>query len=323
MRRVVQLELGSLDTLVVEEVEPLLPAAHQVVIDIQAAAATFVDALIAVGGYQIRPPTPYSPGGEVAGVVSAVGDEVTDLTVGDRVLAQCGMGGFADQVAVPRGAVLPIPDDLSTTRAATLVQSYATMVFAFTRRVLVQPGETVLVLGAGGAIGLAAIDVARALGLRPIAAASSEDKLMAAKAAGAEQAVDYSAGDLRAAIRELAGDGVDLVVDPVGGSYAQPALRSLGPGGRYLVVGFAGGEIPRLPANLVLLNNRAVIGVDWGAWATHDPALNQDLVRDVLEMAVDGRLHPPEPTTYRLVDAAAALRTFTDRTAVGKVALVP
>jgi NADPH2:quinone reductase len=323
MRRVVQLELGPLDNLAVEEVDPLIPAPHQVVVDVKAAGATFVDGLIAMGGYQIKPPTPYVPGGDVAGVVAAVGDEVEGFAVGDRVLAQCGTGGFADQVALHPDALVPLPGSLSFERAATLVQPYATMLFAFTRRALVQAGETVLVLGAGGSVGLAAVDVARGLGLRPIAAASSEDKLMAAKAAGAELTVDYGAGDLRELVRELAGEGVDVVVDPVGGVYAEPAVRSLGPGGRYLVIGFANGAIPRLPTNLLLLHNRAAVGVDWGGWAAHDPASNRELVREVVAMAADGRLSPSAPTTYPLTEAGRALAGFHDRTAVGTVALVP
>jgi NADPH:quinone reductase len=322
MRRVVCLELGPLDNLVVEEAEPLAPAADQVVVDVEAAGATFVDALIAQGGYQLKPPTPYTPGGEVAGTVSAVGDGVTGVAVGDRVIASCWIGGFAEQVAVPAAAVVPVPGSLSMTRAATLVQSYATMVFGLTRRIVPQPGETVLVLGAGGGIGLAAIDVATALGLHTVAAASSEEKLAAAKAAGAEVAIDYSTDDLRARLRELPG-GIDIVVDPVGAPYSEPALRSLRPGGRYLVLGFAGGEIPRMPANLVLLTNRSVVGVDWGAWAMRDPEANRALIAEVVRMVDEGRLHPPEPTTYPLDEVATALQAFLDRRVAGKVAVVP
>jgi NADPH2:quinone reductase len=323
MRRVVQLELGSLDNLAVEEVEPLIPAAHQVVVDVKAAGASFVDALIAEGGYQLKPPTPYTPGGEVAGVVSALGTDVTDVSVGDPVIALCGIGGFADQVAAPADALVPLPEGVSFPRAATLVQSYATMVFALTHRILTQPGEVVLVLGAGGGIGLAALDVARALGLRTVAAASSEDKLTAAKQAGADVTVDYTTEDLRSFLRALPEGGVDIVVDPVGGPHAEAALRSLRPSGRFLSLGFASGEIPRLPLNHVLLTNRAVVGVDWGAWAAHEPEANHTFVTEVVRMVADGKLDPPEPTTYPLAEAATALRSFLDRQVVGKVALVP
>jgi NADPH:quinone reductase len=322
MRRMVCLELGSLDNLAVEQVEPLVPAAHQVVVDVEATGATYVDALMAIGGYQIKPPTPFCPGGEVAGRVSAVGDDVTGVAPGDRVMAACGIGGFADQVAVPGDALIPLPDSLASARAATLIQSYSTMVFALTRRILTQAGESVLVLGAGGGIGLAALDVARALGLHTIAAASSEEKLTAAKAAGAELTIDYGVDDLRERLRELP-DGVDIVVDPVGAPYSEPALRALRPSGRYLVLGFAGGQVPRMPANHVLLTNRAVVGVDWGAWAAHEPEANRAVVAEVVDMVVDGRLHPPEPTTFPLTEAATALRAFLDRRAVGTVALIP
>jgi NADPH2:quinone reductase len=323
MRRVVCLELGPLENLVIEEVEPLQPAPHQVVVDVEAAGATFVDALIAQGGYQLKPPTPYCPGGEVAGVVSAVGDEVTGVDVGDRVLAQCGVGGFASQVAVPAGATVPVPEGVSPARAATLVQSYATAVFALTHRILTQPGETCLVLGAGGGVGLATIDVAHALGLRTIAAASTEDKLTAAKAAGADMTIDYTSEDLRETLRGLPDGGVDIVVDPVGGEHAEKALRSLRPSGRFLTVGFASGDIPRLPLNHVLLTNRAVVGVDWGSWAAHEPDANRTFVGEIVRMVAEGKLNPVEPATQPLEEASEVLQAFLDRRVVGKVALVP
>ncbi|HKH04356.1 MAG TPA: NADPH:quinone oxidoreductase family protein [Acidimicrobiales bacterium] len=323
MRRVVCMELGPLENLVMEEVEPLLPAPHQVVVDVEAAGATFVDALIAQGGYQLKPPTPYSPGGEVAGIVSAVGDEVDGVDVGDRVLAQCGVGGFASQVAVPASATVPVPDGVSPARAATMLQSYATAVFALTHRILTQPGETCLVLGAGGGVGLAAIDVARALGLHTIAAASTEDKLTAAKTAGAEMTIDYTSEDLREVLRGLPDGGVDIVVDPVGGANAEKALRSLRPSGRYLTIGYASGEIPSLPLNHVLLTNRAVVGVDWGAWAAHEPEANRTFVGEIVRMVADRKLCPPEPMTQPLEEASEVLQAFLDRRVVGKVALVP
>ena len=323
MRRVVCTELGSLDNLVVEEVDPLVPAAHQVVVDVEAAGATYVDALMAKGGYQIKPPTPFCPGGEVAGRVSALGDDVTGYAPGDRVLAFCGLGGFADQVALPATSLVPLPEGLSAPVAATLVQSYATMVFAFTRRILTQPGESVLVLGAGGGIGLAAIDVAKALGLEAIAAASSEEKLAAAKAAGADTTIDYGVDDLRERLRARPERGVDIVVDPVGAPYAEPALRSLRPGGRYLVIGFTGGQIPRMPANHVLLNNRAVVGVDWGAWSAHEPEANKAIVGEVVAMVADGRLHPAEPATRPSPRRAAPCRRSSTAGSWGRSRLVP
>jgi NADPH2:quinone reductase len=297
----------------------------QVLVDVRAAGVNFVDGLFVQGLYQIKPPTPFTPGSEVAGVVSALGDGVDGVAVGDRVMVQCGLGGYAEQLVAGARSLVPIPDALTFGQAATLVQSYATMLFAFTRRTTVVAGESVLVLGAGGGIGLAAIDVARALGLRPIAAASSADKLALATAAGAapEDVIDTSTDDVKARARELGGGGVDLVVDPVGGDLAEPALRALRVGGRYVVIGFASGDIPRLPANQVLLNNRTVVGVDWGAWTMRQPDAHHALLDELLGMVAAGDLHPVEPRAYPLADAARALTDLAERKVSGKVVLVP
>ena len=327
MRRVVCEAVGDLDQLKVIDEDPPVPGAGQVLIDVAAAGVNFVDGLFVQGLYQIKPPTPFTPGSEVAGVVAALGDGVAGsgvaVAVGDRVMVQLGLGGYAEQVVASVASLVPLPDGLSFGQAATLVQSYATMLFAFTRRTVVSPGETVLVLGAGGGIGLAAIDVARALGLRVIAAASSADKLSRARAAGAEAGIDTVGEDVKVRARELSGGGVDLVVDPVGGPLAEPALRALRMGGRYLVIGFAGGEIPRLPANQVLLNNRTIVGVDWGAWTMQQPDAHNALLTELLTMVATRRLHPTEPTTYPLTQAAQALTALASRRISGKVALVP
>ena len=323
MRRVVCKELGPLDELVVEDGEPPVPGEGQVVVDVRAAGVNFVDALFVQGQYQIKPPTPFTPGSEVAGVVSALGAGVEGIAVGDRVLVQTGLGGFAEQLTASALSLVPMPENLSFGQAATLVQSYATMLYAFTRRTTTEPGETVLVLGAGGGIGLAAIDVARALGLRTLAVASSAEKRDSAVEAGAEAAID-AADDVKVRARELSGGGgVDLVVDPVGGPLAEPALRALRMGGRYIVIGFASGEIPRLPANQVLLNNRTVVGVDWGAWTMRQPEQHRTLLAELMAMVADGHLHPVEPTAYPLDQASTALTDLLERRVVGKVVLVP
>ncbi len=323
MRRVVCLEFGPLDRLVVEDGPDLLPAPHQVVVEVRAAGVNFVDALFVQGRYQIRPPVPFSPGSEVAGDVIAVGDEVDGVAVGDRVLASVGLGGYAEQVAVAADAVVPLVGAMSYARAAAMLQSYSTALFALTRRIAVAPEETVLVLGAGGGVGLATIDVSTALGLHTIAAASDDAKLNAARAAGAEHTIRYEDEDLKVRARELSSGGVDVVVDPVGGPHAEQALRALTVSGRYLVVGFASGEIPRFPANHVLLNNRAVVGVDWGAWAMRNPDDNRALTNELMEALNAGRLDPPEPTTYPLDEAAKALADLEGRRVTGKLVLVP
>lgn len=302
--------------LTIEEGPAPEAAPGQVLVDIEAAGANFVDALIVQGRYQIRPPLPFTPGMEVAG---------TERSSGRRVLALCWFGGFATQVVVPEASVVPIPDGVTMGQAATLVQSYATMLFSLTRRTTVAPGEWVAVLGAGGGVGLAAIDVAKALGAMVVACASTEEKLGAARQAGADATVAYedSGVDLKAAIREATSGGADVVVDPVGGAKADAALRALRWGGRYVVLGFASGTIPQLPANQVLLNNRTVVGVDWGAFTFRDAAGNATLIAELVGMVADGRLRPVEPTTYPLEDVERCLADLEGRRITGKAVLVP
>jgi len=323
MRAVVCSEFAPIDRLTIEERPDPEPGEGQVVVAVRAAGVNFVDGLFVQGKYQIKPPLPFTPGGEVAGDVVAVGAGVEGVAVGDRVLASSWLGGFASHVAVSAAGVVPIPGDLTYGQAAALVQSYATMLFSLTRRTQVRPGEWVLVLGAGGGIGLAAIDVARHLGARVIAAASTPEKLAAAEAAGAEATIAYESEDLKARAREISGGGVDLVVDPVGGRFAEDALRALGWMGRYLVIGFATGDIPRLPANQVLLNNRTVVGVDWGAWTIRDGAANAELLRELVGLVEAGAVHPVEPTAYPLDDVVQALTDLQERRVAGKVVLVP
>jgi NADPH2:quinone reductase len=323
VRAVVCSEFAPIDQLTIEERPDPEPGPGKVVVGVRAAGVNYVDGLFVQGKYQIKPPRPFTPGGEVAGDVIAVGDGVEGLAVGDRVLAMPWLGGFASHVELAAAGTVPIPATLTYGQAAALVQSYGTMLFAFTKRLQVQPGEWVLVLGAGGGIGLAAIDVARHLGARVIAAASTPEKLAAASAAGAEATIAYEQEDLKERARELSGGGVDVVVDPVGDRFAEPALRSLGWMGRYLVIGFAGGEIPKLPANQVLLNNRTVVGVDWGAWTMRDPAGNQEVLAQLFELAGSGALSPVEPIAYPLDDVVRALTDLQERKVAGKVVLVP
>jgi NADPH:quinone reductase len=324
VRRVVCREFGPPERLVLEESPDPRPGPGEVLIRVRAAGVGFVDGLIVAGLYQVRPPLPFTPGLVVAGEVAGAGDGVPHPPAGSRVVGcWMGLGGYATHRLVPAEAVVPLPEAVGFEVAATAVDSYATMLFALTRRTAVRRGEWVVVLGAGGGIGLAAVDVASSLGARVIAAASSQAKRAASVSAGAQATIDYQTEDLKARIREITGAGADLVVDPVGDRYAEPALRSLRPNGRYLVVGFAGGSIPRLPLNRILLGNRTVIGVDWGAWSGQEPTGNQALVADLLERVAAGVLRPVTPRTYPLDRAAEALSELAGRRVTGKLALLP
>jgi len=318
---------GPLDQLTIEERPPRELGPADVRIEVKAAGVNFVDGLFVQGLYQVKPPLPFVPGGEIAGVVTEVGAEVSDLAVGQRVFVSTGLGGFATEVVVPAGAAVATPDAMTDGQAATFVQSYMTAWFALHVRARASAGQLLLVLGAGGGVGLAAVDVGRAMGLQVLAAASSEAKRAVAVAHGAAATLDTTADDLKTAAKEWAKaagrSGVDLVYDPVGGSLAESALRSLDDDGQYLVIGFAAGEIPRLPANQVLLRNRRVTGVDWGGWIGKHQAENRQMLHDVLAAISAGDLHPVEPRAYAFEDVASALGDQLQRNVVGKSVLVP
>ena len=324
MRSIACREFGPPDRLVLAEAPDPRPGPGQVLVGVRAAGVSFVDGLMVGGAYQLKPRLPFTPGLVAAGEVLEVGAGVSSVAQGSRVVSSSfDLGGYATHRVLPADAVVPLPDAVSFEVAASAVESYATILFALTRRATVRPGEWVQVRGAGGGIGLAAVDVARSLGAQVIAAASSQAKRAAAIGAGAQVAVDYQTEDLKARVREVTGAGADLVIDPVGDPFAEPALRSLRALGRYLVVGFAGGTIPRLPLNRVLLENRAIIGVDWGAWSRQDPAGHTELLADLLDRVAAGSLHPVAPVTYPLERAAEALNELAGRRVTGKVALLP
>ena len=323
MRAIVCRELGPLETLVLEERDPPVPGEGQVVVDVRAAGVNFVDGLICQGRYQIKPPVPFVPGSEIAGVVVDMGPGVTGVERGDRVIAFTGFGGFAEQVAVPALSLVPMPSTIDFDQAATLIQSYCTVLFALTRRTTLAHGEWVLVLGAGGGVGLAATDVATALGGRVIAAASTLDKLEAALAMGAEATIAYEDEDLKVRAREISGGGVDVVIDSVGGRHSENALRATRHLGRFCVIGFASGPIASMPLNQVLLNNRTVVGVDWGGWTFKDPLGNRELIGELMDLVGRGRLHPARPATYSLDDAARVMSGLIERSIGGKAVVVP
>lgn len=321
MRSLVTDELGPLENLHFVE-RDVDVSRNNVRIAVRACGVNYVDAIIIEGKYQIKPPVPYFPGGEIVGVVSEVGSDVTSLKVGDRVFAPVGVGGFSDEVVTAAHRTIRLSNTLTDGQAATFMQSYMTGWFALTRRAKVESGKSILVLGAGGGVGLAAVDIATALGLRVIAAASSKDKRDLAASRGAIATIDSSAEDVKERAKELSGGGVDYLYDPVGGDLGETCLRALGEDGQYIVIGFVGG-IPRLPANQILLRNRRVTGVDWGAWVSTHQEENQAMMAEVFAAIEGGTLHPVEPTTFPLTDAVDALRALQSRSIAGKIALIP
>jgi len=327
-------ELGPIENLRVVERESVPLAGGQVRLAVSASGVNFVDGLFVEGRYQIKPPTPFVPGGEVVGRITELGADVADgLVVGDRVFANLGLGGFASEVVVSPRQLVAIPDSLSDGQAATFMQSYLTGWYALRVRARASAGDTMLVLGAGSGAGLAAVDIGSALGLRVIAAASTPEKRALAESRGAMATIDNStldAASMKDAAKAFAASfddradrgGVDLIYDPVGGEVGEVALRALGEDGQYLVIGFVAG-IPKLPANQVLLRNRRITGVDWGAWVGRNQDANSALLAEVVEQIAVGDLDPVEPVTYPLREAARALRDLADRKVAGKVALVP
>ncbi len=323
MRAVVCNEIGPPKSLQVEERDELVAGPGQAIVDVAACGVNFVDALMVQGLYQVKPEPPFVPGSEVAGTISQIGEGVTGVRLGDRVVALPGMNGFAEQVGARAGTLLAVPRGLDMPTAACFVQSYCTGLFALGRRGSLQRGETILVLGAAGGVGLAAIDLAKAMGARVIAAASSEEKLALCRARGADETIDYSREDLKVRAKELSGGGVDMVYDPVGGDYAEPALRACAPGARYLVIGFAAGEIPHFRANLILLKSCQVVGVDWGGWTRREPTGNQQLLSELAGMIDRGGLAPRAPAAFPLEQAGQVLTDLTERRLAGKAVLLP
>ena len=311
---------GSPDDLVLDEIDEPQLGDGQVRIRILACGVNFPDVLMIAGKYQVRPPMPFTPGAEISGEVLEVGANVKHIQKGQRVLALCGYGGMAEQVCVDEHAVVPIPDSMPYETAAAFLLTYGTSYHALKQRANIQPGESLLVLGAAGGVGLAAVELGNKMGAEVIAAASSAEKLALAKRYGARHGINYSEASLNEAVKELTeGRGVDVIYDPVGGALFDDCLRAIAWNGRILVIGFASGEIQTMAANLPLLKGSSVVGVFWGRFTEREPEVNRRNTMELLEMYSAGQLKPHISDVFALEDAAAALQTLAERRALGKV----
>jgi NADPH2:quinone reductase len=322
MKALVCVEHGPPEKLVIQELPVPEPGRGEVRIRMHAAGVNFPDVLIIQNLYQFKPPLPFSPGGEAAGVVDAVGEGVTRFKPGDRVIAMIGNGAFREYFCADQGRVIPMVGDMPFDVAAGFTMTYGTSHHALKQRARLQPGETLLVLGAAGGVGLTAVELGKLMGAKVIAAASSDEKLALCRQYGADETINYAAEDLKERVKQLTGGrGVDVIYDPVGDKYAEPAFRSIGWNGRYLVVGFAAGEIPKLPLNLPLIKGASIVGVFWGAFTAHEPALHEANMRELLGWFAEGKLKPHVSTHLPLESGAEAIRLLMDRKAMGKVIL--
>jgi|TARA_R100000501_G_scaffold17911_1_gene34726 NADPH2:quinone reductase len=320
MKALLCVEHGPPENLVVKDVDLPQPGKGEVRLKVNVAGVNFPDTLIIRDLYQFKPDLPFSPGGEAAGVVDAVGEGVTGLRVGQRALAMTGHGAFAEHVVTQESRVVPIPDSMPDDIAAGFTMTYATSHHALKQRAELQPGETLLVLGAAGGVGLAAVEIGKLMGAKVIAAASTQEKLDLCREYGADETINYAEEDLREGIkRATGGKGVDVVYDPVGDKFAEPAFRSIAWKGRYLVVGFAAGDIPKLPLNLALIKGAAIVGVFWGAFTRQEPKVHQANMEELLSWLAAGKLKPHVSKRFPLADGGQAIRWMMDRKAMGKV----
>ena len=322
MKAVRCVEHGYPEKLIVDDIAMPEPGKGQVRLKVHAAGVNFPDSLIIQNLYQFKPPLPFTPGSEAAGVVDAVGEGVTAFKPGDRALVMTGNGAFAEYVTANVAQTIPIAGAMPFDIAAGFTMTYGTSHHALKQRARLQPGETVLVLGAAGGVGLTAVELAKLMGAKVIAAASSDEKLALCREYGADETINYTTTDLKDAVKALTGGkGVDVVYDPVGDRYAEPAFRGIAWNGRYLVVGFAGGQIPSLPLNLPLIKGASIVGVFWGAFTQHEPAAHQANMRELLDWYATGKLKPHVSRKFTLAEGPAAIRWVMDRKATGKVVL--
>ncbi len=323
MKAVLCKAFGPPESLAIEEVESLKPGKGQVVISVKACGVNFPDTLIIQGKYQSKPPFPFIPGSEVAGIVKELGEGVDTIKVGTRVMAFIGMGGFAEEVIADASQLIPMPHTLDFATASAFLLTYGTSHHALKDRAQLQPGETLLVLGAAGGVGLAAVEIGKVMGARVIAAASSDEKLEVCKQHGADEVINYSTEDLRDRIKLFTGGkGVDVAFDPLGGDYSEPVLRSMAWGGRFLVIGFATGDIPRIPLNLPLLKVYSIVGVFWGAFMERNPKHGRENIHELIKWIHEGKLKPHVSATYPLEHIADALNDLMGRKVTGKAVLV-
>src|SRR5213080_4989013 len=323
MKAVLCKAFGPPESLAIEEVDPLKPGKGQVVISVKACGVNFPDTLIIQGKYQSKPPFPFIPGSEVAGIVKEVGEGVDRDKVGDRVIAFTGLGGFAEEVVADAARLIPMPRNMDFTTASAFLLTYGTSHHALKDRAQIKPGETLLVLGAAGGVGLAAVELGKVMGARVIAAASSDEKLALCREHGADEVINYATEDLKTRIKELTqGNGVDVIYDPVGGDYSEAALRGIAWEGRHLVIGFTAGEIPRIPLNLPLLKGCSIVGVFWGSFMAREASHYQENIQELLSWFSAGKLKPHISATYPLEHAAEALNDVMNRKVKGKVVLL-
>ncbi len=324
MKAVLCKAYGAPEDLVLEEVAEPVPGESEVLVEVQATALNFPDVLMIAGKYQSQPPFPFSPGGEIAGTVLEAGAGVTEFAAGDRVFGGVGYGGFAERMAVASSNLQPIPETMSFAEASGISTTYGTSYYALKQRAALQPGETLLVLGAAGGVGIAAVQLGKAMGARVIAAASSEEKLAVAEDSGADELIDYSDGQLKDQVKALtAGKGADVIYDPVGGALFDQCLRAINWYGRILVIGFAAGDIPKAPINLILLKSCQLVGVFYGAWSARARDENRANFRDILAFHAAGRIKPVVGRVHALEDYAEALNDLAQRRAIGKIVVTP
>ena len=322
MKAYVCREFGPVESHKVEEIEDPRAEAGQVVVDVKAAGVSFPDVLIVQGKYQFQPPFPFSPGGEIAGVISEVGEGVVDWKVGDRVIAMTGNGGIAEKVVAFEMTLMPLPETMDFKDGAAFPLNYGTTYHALKQRGQLQPGETLLVTGAGGGVGTTAIEIGKAMGAKVIAAASTEEKLEIAKNLGADETINYSDGELKEKVKALTdGLGADVIYDPIGGDIFLQCMRCVNWKGRVLVIGFASGPIPEVPTNLALLKGCSIVGVFWGRFTGAEPEENSKNFDELFALHAEGKLKPQITKSYSLDDAAEAISSLENRKATRKVVI--